>query len=199
SVVRQLCRLRLGKKRYADKRRKPLEFSVGDYVLLKVSPWKGVVRFGKKGKLKPRFFGPFEIIEKVGPMAYRLDFPKELNGVMTRAARKSLACIRLCPRGQSCLHALSNGCGTDVCDIRTSYVSHQCTSFVGYNVAPCLLRGLATHFLLRRLAAPCLLTGLDTPFLPRRLAAPCLLRGLAANFLLRRLAAHCLLKGLATS
>ncbi|GJT79116.1 reverse transcriptase domain-containing protein [Tanacetum coccineum] len=53
-------------KSYADKRRKPLEFSVGDYVLLKVLPWKGVVRFGKKGKLAPRFVGPFEIIEKVG-------------------------------------------------------------------------------------------------------------------------------------
>ncbi|GJZ13954.1 reverse transcriptase domain-containing protein [Tanacetum coccineum] len=51
-------------KSYADKRRKLLEFSVGDYVLLKVSPWKGVVRFGKKGKLAPRFVGPFEIIEK---------------------------------------------------------------------------------------------------------------------------------------
>ncbi|GJY70349.1 putative reverse transcriptase domain-containing protein [Tanacetum coccineum] len=50
-------------KSYADKRRKPLEFSVGDYVLLKVSPWKGVVRFGKKGKLAPRFVGPFKIIE----------------------------------------------------------------------------------------------------------------------------------------
>ncbi|GJT71312.1 putative reverse transcriptase domain-containing protein [Tanacetum coccineum] len=51
-------------KSYVDKRRKPLEFSVGDYVLLKVSPWKGVVRFGKKGKLAPRFVGPFEIIKK---------------------------------------------------------------------------------------------------------------------------------------
>ncbi|GJV25446.1 putative reverse transcriptase domain-containing protein [Tanacetum coccineum] len=68
-------------KSYADKRRKPLEFSVGDYVLLKVSPWKGVVRFGKKGKLAPRFVGPFEIVEKVGPVAYRLDLPEELNGV----------------------------------------------------------------------------------------------------------------------
>ncbi|GJU75563.1 reverse transcriptase domain-containing protein [Tanacetum coccineum] len=57
-------------KSYADKRRKPLEFSVGDYVLLKVSPWNGMVRFGKKGKLAPRFVGPFEIIEKVGTMAY---------------------------------------------------------------------------------------------------------------------------------
>ncbi|GJT62249.1 putative reverse transcriptase domain-containing protein [Tanacetum coccineum] len=59
-------------KSYADKRRKLLEFSVGDYVLLKVSPWKGVVRFGKKGKLAPRFVGPFEIIEKVGTVAYRI-------------------------------------------------------------------------------------------------------------------------------
>nr|GFA78769.1 putative reverse transcriptase domain-containing protein [Tanacetum cinerariifolium] len=68
-------------KSYADKRSKPLEFSVGDYVLLKVSPWKGVVRFGKKWKLAPRFVGPFEIIEKVSPVAYRLDLPEELNGV----------------------------------------------------------------------------------------------------------------------
>ncbi|GJY59003.1 putative reverse transcriptase domain-containing protein [Tanacetum coccineum] len=68
-------------KSYADKRRKPLEFSVGDYVLLKVSPWKGVVRFGKKGKLAPRFVGPFKIIEKVGHLAYQLDFPEELNDV----------------------------------------------------------------------------------------------------------------------
>ncbi|GKF20925.1 putative reverse transcriptase domain-containing protein [Tanacetum coccineum] len=72
-------------KSYADKRRKPLEFSVGDYVLLKVSPWKGVVRFGEKEKLAPRFVGPFEIIEKVGPVAYRLDLPKELNGIRVDA------------------------------------------------------------------------------------------------------------------
>ncbi|GKE70820.1 putative reverse transcriptase domain-containing protein [Tanacetum coccineum] len=68
-------------KSYVDKTRKPLEFSVGDYVLLKVSPWKGVVRSGKKGKLEPRFVGPFEIIENVGPVAYRLGLPEELNGV----------------------------------------------------------------------------------------------------------------------
>ncbi|GJY16722.1 putative reverse transcriptase domain-containing protein [Tanacetum coccineum] len=78
SVVRQLCGLRLEK---ADKKRKPLEFSIGDYALLKVSPWKGVVHFGKKGKLAPRFVGPFEIIEKVGPVTYRLDLAEELNGV----------------------------------------------------------------------------------------------------------------------
>nr|GEV66432.1 putative reverse transcriptase domain-containing protein [Tanacetum cinerariifolium] len=68
-------------KSYADKRRKPLEFSVGDYVWLKVSPWKGVVLFEKKGKLAPRFVRPFEIIEKVGLVAYRLDLPEELDGV----------------------------------------------------------------------------------------------------------------------
>ncbi|GKB62297.1 putative reverse transcriptase domain-containing protein, partial [Tanacetum coccineum] len=68
-------------KSYTDKRRKPLEFSVGDYVLLKVSPWKGVVRFGKKGKLEPRFVRPFEIVKKVGLVAYRLRLPEELNGV----------------------------------------------------------------------------------------------------------------------
>ncbi|GJX80072.1 putative reverse transcriptase domain-containing protein [Tanacetum coccineum] len=68
-------------KSYVDKRRKALEFSVGDYVLLKVSSWKGVVRFGKKRKLAPRFVGPFEIIEKVGPVAYLLDLFEELNSV----------------------------------------------------------------------------------------------------------------------
>ncbi|GKF42953.1 putative reverse transcriptase domain-containing protein, partial [Tanacetum coccineum] len=68
-------------KSYADKRMKPLEFSVGDYVLLKVSPWKGVVHFGKKGKLTPRFVGPFEIIKKVGLVVYRLNLLEELNGV----------------------------------------------------------------------------------------------------------------------
>ncbi|GJU01661.1 putative reverse transcriptase domain-containing protein [Tanacetum coccineum] len=61
--------------------RKPLEFSVGEYVLLKVSPWKGVIRFGKKGKLAPRFVGPFEILERISPVAYMLDLLKELNDV----------------------------------------------------------------------------------------------------------------------
>ncbi|GKC59464.1 putative reverse transcriptase domain-containing protein [Tanacetum coccineum] len=59
-------------KSYADKRRKPLEFCVGEFVLLKVSPWKGVVRFGKKRKLAPRFVRPFEITERIGLVAYRL-------------------------------------------------------------------------------------------------------------------------------
>ncbi|GKA69551.1 putative reverse transcriptase domain-containing protein [Tanacetum coccineum] len=71
----------IAKKSYANRRIKPLEFSIGDYVLLKVSLWKGLVRFGKKGKLAHRFVGPFEIIEKVGPVAYRLDLPEKLDGV----------------------------------------------------------------------------------------------------------------------
>ncbi|GJT80615.1 putative reverse transcriptase domain-containing protein [Tanacetum coccineum] len=68
-------------KSYADNRRKPLEFEVGDKVLLKVSPWKGVMRFGKKGKLAPRYVGPFEILERIGPVAYRLRLPNELSEV----------------------------------------------------------------------------------------------------------------------
>ncbi|GJV44471.1 hypothetical protein Tco_1429007 [Tanacetum coccineum] len=68
-------------KSYADNRRKPLEFEVGDRVMLKVSPWKGVIRFGKKGKLALRYVGPFEILERIGPVAYRLRLPKELSGV----------------------------------------------------------------------------------------------------------------------
>ncbi|GKA64003.1 putative reverse transcriptase domain-containing protein [Tanacetum coccineum] len=68
-------------KSYADNRRKPLEFSVGDKLLLKVSPRKGMVRFGKRSKLSPRYVGPFEIVERVGPVAYRLRLPQELVGV----------------------------------------------------------------------------------------------------------------------
>ncbi|GJY95327.1 putative reverse transcriptase domain-containing protein [Tanacetum coccineum] len=68
-------------KSYADNRRKPLEFEVGDRVLLKVSPWKGVVRFEKKGKLVPRYVGPFEILERIGPVAYRLRLPEELSSM----------------------------------------------------------------------------------------------------------------------
>ncbi|GJU93089.1 putative reverse transcriptase domain-containing protein [Tanacetum coccineum] len=68
-------------KSYADNRRKPLEFQVGDHVMLKVSPWKGVVRFRKKGKLALRFVGLFKILERIGSVAYRLRLPKELSGV----------------------------------------------------------------------------------------------------------------------
>ena len=59
-------------KSYADQRRRPLEFDVGDFVFLKVSPMKSIMRFGKKGKLAPRFIRPFEVLERIGVVAYRL-------------------------------------------------------------------------------------------------------------------------------
>ncbi|GKC07944.1 hypothetical protein Tco_0999554 [Tanacetum coccineum] len=68
-------------KSYADNQQKSLEFSVGDKVLLKVSPWKGVVRFGKRTKLSLRYVGPFEVVERVGPVAYRLRLSQELVGI----------------------------------------------------------------------------------------------------------------------
>ncbi|GJU94658.1 putative reverse transcriptase domain-containing protein, partial [Tanacetum coccineum] len=68
-------------KSYADVRRKPLEFQVGDRVMLKVSPWKGVIRFGKRGKLNPRYIGPFKVLAKVGPVAYKLELPHQLSRV----------------------------------------------------------------------------------------------------------------------
>ena len=68
-------------KSYADNRRRPLEFKVGDGVMLKVSPRKGVVHFDKKGKLSPRYVGPFKITERIGTVAYRLSLPDEMSGI----------------------------------------------------------------------------------------------------------------------
>nr|GEW19556.1 putative reverse transcriptase domain-containing protein [Tanacetum cinerariifolium] len=75
---RQLGKIQFG---YADAKRKPLEFQVGDKVMLKVSPWKGVIHFGERGKLNPRYIGPFKILAKVETIAYRLELPEQLSRV----------------------------------------------------------------------------------------------------------------------
>ena len=68
-------------RKYADQNRRDMEFTTGDLVLLKVSPWKGVMRFGKKGKLSPRFIGPFKILKRVGKVAYELALPPNLQHI----------------------------------------------------------------------------------------------------------------------
>ncbi|GKD92357.1 hypothetical protein Tco_1372194 [Tanacetum coccineum] len=68
-------------KSYADNRRKPIEFNVGDFVMLKVSPWKGVFWFKNKGKLSLRFIGPFKILKRVGEVAYVLELLEEMKGI----------------------------------------------------------------------------------------------------------------------
>ena len=68
-------------KSYADMKRKDIRYEIGEKVFLKVSPWKKVMRFGKKGKLNPRFIGPYKVIEKVGPVAYRLALPPDLEKI----------------------------------------------------------------------------------------------------------------------
>ncbi|GJR61313.1 putative reverse transcriptase domain-containing protein [Tanacetum coccineum] len=76
-----LLAARSRQKSYADVRRKPLEFDVGDMVMLKVSPWKGLIRFGKRGKSSLRYVGPFKIIDRIGLVAYKLELPDELCGI----------------------------------------------------------------------------------------------------------------------
>ncbi|GKC11017.1 hypothetical protein Tco_1007799, partial [Tanacetum coccineum] len=68
-------------KSYANRRSKPLEFEIKDMVLLKVSPWKGVIHFGKRRKLSPRYIRPFKILARVGLVAYTLELPEELKGI----------------------------------------------------------------------------------------------------------------------
>ncbi|KAL2243599.1 UNVERIFIED_CONTAM: Transposon Tf2-12 polyprotein [Sesamum indicum] len=68
-------------KNYVDQHRREMEYEVGDKVFLKISPWRGILRFGKQGKLSPRYIGPYEIIERIGPLAYRLALPAELSQI----------------------------------------------------------------------------------------------------------------------
>ena len=80
-IKSRLLTAHIRQKSYADRRRRPLEFSVGDHVFLKVNPRKGISRFGVQGKLMLRYIGPFEILEKIGIVAYRLALPMQLAGV----------------------------------------------------------------------------------------------------------------------
>ena len=80
-IRKRLLTAQSRQKRYADKRRRPLGFETGDHVFLKVMPKRGVVRFGKQGKLSSRFIGPFKVLERVGAVAYRLALPPSLSGV----------------------------------------------------------------------------------------------------------------------
>ncbi|KAL6192197.1 hypothetical protein ACLB2K_038584 [Fragaria x ananassa] len=81
NVRQRLVTAQSRQKSYADRRTRPLEFEVGDHVFLKVSPRKGIQRFGKTGKLAPRFIGPFEILERKGEVAYRVALPPQLSSI----------------------------------------------------------------------------------------------------------------------
>nr|GEY04807.1 putative reverse transcriptase domain-containing protein [Tanacetum cinerariifolium] len=80
-IKNRLLTARSRQKSYADVRRKPMEFSMGYMVMLKVSPCKGVICFGKHGKLSPRYVAPFKIIDRVVSVAYKLELPRELQGI----------------------------------------------------------------------------------------------------------------------
>jgi hypothetical protein len=81
AIQKNMATTQARQKSYADKRRKPIEFEVGDHVYLKVSPMRGVKRFGVKRKLEPRYVGPYRIIEKSGRVAYKLSLPHELGAI----------------------------------------------------------------------------------------------------------------------
>ena len=81
-VVHDNLKIAIDRQRsYADNRLRDLQFEIGDRVFLKISPWKGVLTFGRRGKLSPRYIGPYEIVSKVGPVAYKLKLPPKLSRI----------------------------------------------------------------------------------------------------------------------
>nr|GEY94035.1 putative reverse transcriptase domain-containing protein [Tanacetum cinerariifolium] len=78
-IKQRMQAIRDRQKSYTGLKRKPMEFQVEDKVMLKISPWKGVVRFGKRGKLNPRYVGPFKVLERVGDVSYKINLPEELS------------------------------------------------------------------------------------------------------------------------
>jgi hypothetical protein len=95
TIQKHIEAIKSRQKSYADKRRRPIEFEVGDYVYLKVSPMKGVQRFGVKKKLAPRYVGPYQIIEKSGRVAYKLQLPLELSAIFNVFHVSQLKCLRV--------------------------------------------------------------------------------------------------------
>ena len=81
TIQRRLIAAQNRQRKYADQARKDMEFEEGEPVLLKISPWKGLSRFGKKGKLSPRYVGPFEILRRVGKVAYELALPPHMEHI----------------------------------------------------------------------------------------------------------------------
>jgi hypothetical protein len=82
AYARERLRIARGRqKKYSDRKHRPKKFDVGESVMLKVFPWKGIIRFGKRGKLGPRFIGPFKVLQCVGDQAYKLELPTELDGI----------------------------------------------------------------------------------------------------------------------
>nr|GEY93011.1 putative reverse transcriptase domain-containing protein [Tanacetum cinerariifolium] len=92
-IKNRLLTARSRQKSYADIRHRPLEFNVGDKVMFKVSPWKGVIHFKKHGKLSPRFIGPFKILERIGLVAYKLELLRELQRIHNTFHVSNLKCL----------------------------------------------------------------------------------------------------------